>query len=139
MKKILWGTLGYLLITFIHGFTWHLVFLKDFYEGAGPYNRPQPLFAFGVAAMLIQGVVLSWVFPLVRRGGSSFAEGLKFAGVMGLFMYSLTSIAFVAKTQVASIPGWLGVQALFHVIQFALTGVILGLVYRDSPVTRQAV
>jgi hypothetical protein len=31
---------------------------------------------------------------------------------------------------VTSLPVWLGIQALFHTIQFVLAGVVIGLAYR---------
>ncbi len=57
--KILFGTLGYLLITFPLAFVWHLVLFKETYERLGSYSRQEPIVAFGFGAILRQGVVLS--------------------------------------------------------------------------------
>lgn len=62
LKKVILASSGYSLITFVHGFTWHLVFFKQVYETFGVYNRANPIIPIGFASMVIQGVVLAVLY-----------------------------------------------------------------------------
>lgn len=137
-KRILYGTLGYFILTFALGVTWHFVFFKDVYHSLGAYNREQPIFLFGIVAILGQGMILSYLFQFFYRGAAPIKEGLVFSWLMGLFMYTLTTIAFAAKTEVSSLPMWLAIQAAFHFFQFTVTGVLLGIIFGRSASARLA-
>lgn len=105
------------------------------YERIGAYNRESPVFALGLLSMVVQGGVLAHLFRYVHRGRRPLAEGVVYAIVMGTFMYTTTTLGFAAKTQVASLPTFLAVQAAFHLVQFLVAGAILGAVFgrRGAP------
>ncbi len=128
-KKIVLGTLGYTIATFILGATWHFVLFKDLYHQLGAYSRQEPIIALGFSSMLIQGVILSFLFQYFHRGVKPITEGIQFALIMGAFMFTTTTIAFAAKSEVSSLGAWFTVQSAFHLIQFLTTGIILGLVF----------
>jgi hypothetical protein len=48
---------------------------------------------------------------------------------MGLFLFSVSTLANAAKIQVSSIELWLTVQSTFHLIQFAAAGAAIGWIY----------
>ncbi len=128
-KKIVLGTLGYTLATFMLGATWHFVLFKDLYHQLGVYSRQDPIIALGFSSMLIQGIILSFLFQYFHRGIRPITEGIRFALLMGAFMFTTTTIAFAAKSEVSSLGMWFSVQTGFHLIQFLAAGVILGLVF----------
>lgn len=132
-RKILLGTLGYTLVSFIVGVTWHFVFFKDLYHQLGAYSRQDPIIALGFSSMLVQGVILSFLFQYFHRGVRPVMEGIQFALIMGAFMFTTTTIAFAAKSEVSSMGAWFTVQTGFHLIQFLAAGVILGLVFGKKP------
>ena len=129
IKKIILGTLGYIITSFIVAVTWHFALFPDVYARIGAYSRQEPIFALGILSMLIQGIILSYLFQFYHRGIRPIKEGIIFALIMGTFMVSLTAIAFAAKVEVSPLGTWFGVQIGFHLIQFILTGVILGVVF----------
>ena len=133
-KKIALATLGYSVITFIHGFTWHLVFFKDVYESFGVYTRKEPIIPMGFASMLIQGVVLALLYARFAKGNPAHPmfEAIRFNLLMGLFFVSGTVLALAAKAEIAHLPAWFGYNLAFSLIQFLLSGVVFGLVFRGE-------
>lgn len=131
-KRMVLGTLAYTAVTFVLGASWHFVLFKDLYASLGAYSRHEPIIALGFLSMFVQGAILSFLFGQVYRGESPVREGLRFAYLMGLFMYTLTTVAFAAKSTVSSLSAWFAVQAAFHFIQFTLAGLLLGLIFRQG-------
>lgn len=133
MKKFLLATAFYSIVTMIHGFTWHFNFFPELYAQLGVYNRDPPIIPLGFASMVIQGIVLAYLYPLWYRGGSPIFEGIKFGLILGVFLFSVSTLAVGAKIHVSSIPLWLGIQSLFHLIQFGLAGAGIGWIYGSEP------
>lgn len=121
---------AYLVITFAMGFVWHLVIFKDLYANLGIFTRiDDPIIPLGFTAMLIQGAVLAYLYPLIAKSGSPISEGLKFGLLMCLFIASSAVIAEAAKQRVSSLPTWLVVESAYYAIQFSLSGIAIALIY----------
>lgn len=129
------GAVAYLLVTFPLAYLWHLVAFRGVYDRLGIFNREQPIVALGFLAILLQGFLLSYAYPIFRRPGNALTEGLRFGLLAGLFLWSSQVVAAAAKHQVASLTLWFGVETVYFAIQFALVGLALGLVFgpRESP------
>ncbi len=128
-KKFVLAAVVYIVITMALGMAWHFVFFKELYDGLGIYNRAEPIIPLGFASMIIQGLVLAYFYPLFFRGGNPVGQGVKFGLLMGVFLFSVSTLANAAKIQVASMSTWLLIQIAFHAIQFLLAGVGIGLAY----------
>lgn len=106
--------LAYVIISFLLGAVWHVVLFKEYYKKLAIYsNIEKPRFLFGLSAMILQGVVLAYLYPLV-------ASPWLFA--LGLFM-TLTSFMVFAeagKQNATSLSGFVAIQMLFSAIQTAL-------------------
>ncbi len=122
--------LGYALLTMILGPLWYLAIFKDTYHTFAIYNRAEPMIPLGFLSMWIQGAVLAWMFPRWLDRSAPYASGLRFVLLMGVFMFTLTAFAAAAKTEVNGLPAFLGLQAVFHLVQFVATGLIFGWVHR---------
>ncbi len=129
MKKFISATLVYSVITMILGMTWHFVFFKDLYDGLGIYNRAEPIIPLGFTSMILQGLITAHLYPRWYRTGQPITEGIKFGLIMGVFLFSVSTLANGAKIQVSSMTTWLAIQAAFHGVQFVLTGAGIGWVY----------
>ncbi|MCC7375011.1 MAG: hypothetical protein IT581_10160 [Verrucomicrobiales bacterium] len=136
MNKILLAALAYVFISFALAAPWHLVWFKKLYEDLGMYNRAEPIIALGVGSMIVQGLVMALLYPRQYQGGHPVVEGLRFGLLMGLFLFSISTMANAAKIKVEPMPVFFGIQAVFHALQFAATGVAIGLVFGRLPVTR---
>lgn len=129
MKKAIFTTLAYSFITMFIAFPWHFVLFKDLYHGFGIYNRADPIVPLGFLTMLIQGVIMAILYPRYYKGGSHYKEAIRFSLLMGLFLYSVSTLANAAKIEVSGMGMWLGIQALFHAFQFLACGLAIGFIY----------
>lgn len=131
-RKIILGTLGYLAITFPLAFVWHLVLFKPTYERLGYFSREEPIIAFGVLSILMQGIILAFIYPHLCRGKSVFAGAVTIAAVMGGFYWTGHVLAEAAKHPLEPLSTWFALETVYLAIHFSLGGLLLSLVYRTS-------
>lgn len=129
MKKFVLATLGYTVTTMLIAVPWHFVWFKELYHSFGIYTRSEPIVALGFLTMLIQGAIIAHVYPRYYQGGSHYKAAIKFSLLIGLFLYSISTLANAAKIEVEPMSSWLVVQAFFHLLQFTLSGLVLGFVF----------
>ena len=129
MKKVIWATIAYSVVTMVIAVPWHLMLFKDLYHGFGIYNRVDPIVPLGFLSMFIQGAVMACIYPRYYKGGSHYKEAIRFSLLMGVFLFSVSTLANAAKIEVAPMGTWILIQFVFHFIQFLLGGVTLGFVF----------
>ena len=117
---------GYVIVTFILAFVWHLVLFKPLYDELGMFTRQEPIIALGLSSMLIQAAVFSYLFPLVYRDGSPARCGLILGLLLGAFMGSNAVLAEAGKNEVTSIPTWIALESAFYLLHGALAGLAVG-------------
>ncbi|PNV75591.1 DUF1761 domain-containing protein [Leptospira inadai] len=133
MKNYVLAVFSYLVPTFILGVIWHFVFFNELYESFGIYNRRDPIIPLGFGSMLIQGLILAYLYPFYYKDGeNSIKRGIQFGLIAGVFLYSVSTIANAAKIQVNFMTEWFTVQAAFHIIQFVIAGSLIGLSYGEK-------
>ncbi|MBM9500260.1 DUF1761 domain-containing protein [Leptospira sp. 201903071] len=132
MKKFTYAVLGYLIPTFLLGASWHFIFFSELYDSFGIYSRKDPIIPLGFGSMLIQGIVLAYLFPFYNTKGNSIVRGIQFGLIMGVFLYSVSTIANAAKMEIHSVGIWFLVQAVFHLIQFTVAGFFIGFAYKNQ-------
>lgn len=132
VKKFALAVLAYVVVSFVFGFTWHLVLFKDAYHGFGVYTREPPIFAFGVGSMVLQGLILAYLYPFFNQGSRPVLTGIRFGLLMGAFMWSVTVLAFAAKTNVNLLATFFTLSTLFHLIQFIVAGALIGWIYGSA-------
>jgi hypothetical protein len=133
IKKYTLAVLAYAVVSFVLGFTWHLILFKDAYQSFGVYTREPPIFAFGVGSMVLQGLILAYLYPFFNQGSRPVLTGVRFGLLMGAFMWSVTVLAFAAKITVNPLGTFLVLSTLFHLIQFIAAGALIGWIYRRVP------
>lgn len=131
-KQILLGTAGYLAITFPLAYVWHLVVFESTYSELGYFGREEPIVAFGFGAILLQGIVLSVIYPFLCRNRSLISGALTFAAVMGGYHWTAHVLAAAAKHPIAPLTTWFSLETFYLAIQFTLGGFMLAVVYRRS-------
>ena len=129
-QKIVLGTLAYLAVTFPLAYVWHLVLFQQTYDRLGYIDRDEPIIEFGFLAILLQGIVLSWLYPLLCRGRSVVRGAATFALVMGGYHWTAHVLAEAAKHPIEPLPEWFALESVYLAIQFVLGGLILALIYR---------
>ena len=115
-------TLSYLVVSFIIGVVWHIALFKEYYKKLAIYsNIEKPRFSFGFSAMLLQGVVLAYVYPLVE-------SQLIFGVGLFLLLVSFMVLAEAGKQNATSLSGFVLIQTAFSLVQAILVTVAFGLI-----------
>lgn len=114
MSTFYYHLLAYLVISFALGVVWHVVLFKDYYKKLAIYsNIENPRFVFGFSSMLLQSIVLAYVYPYIEN---TFLFGL------GLFMIftSFMVLAEAGKQNATSLKGFVAIQTVYSAIQAVL-------------------
>ncbi len=101
----------YLVLSFVLGAVWHVVLFKAYYKKLAIYsNIENPRFSFGLSAMLLQGIVLAYVYPFIPNP-------LVFG--VGLFMLLTSFMVFAeaGKQNTTSLSGFVTIQTAFCAVQ----------------------
>lgn len=127
-KLTLLGTLAYTLVTFPLAVIWHVVLFEDKYHSFG-YFEGEPSFVLGLLTIIIQGFVLSFLYPYVKFKGQGISRGLKYSLPIGVFFWSSHVLAFVAKQVVDSSLSFVVMESFYLLIQFGVYGLLIGKIY----------
>ncbi|MEJ2116662.1 MAG: DUF1761 domain-containing protein [Alphaproteobacteria bacterium] len=131
IKKLSLFVLAYFVITMAWAYPWHLIWFHDLYVEWGAFQRAEPIMSLGIAAILIQGLVIGYLYPFYNKGeGNPIWRGIKFNLIIGLMTYTAMGFATAAKFNINPVLPFLIYHTVFQVIQFTLTGAALGLIYR---------
>ena len=133
MKKASLAVLSYFIITMLWAYPWHVIWFHELYVELGAFTRTAPIMPLGIAAVLIQGIVIAYLYPMYYRGGNPILQGIKFSLIIGLMVYTVMGFATAAKIQIEPISTFLAYHTVFQLIQFTTTGAVLGLIYGRIP------
>ncbi len=135
-RKSYWSAVGaYVLCTFLIAAPWHLVFFKPVYDELAIFTRHEPLVPLGLASMLMQGLVLSYLYPLYAQGRPSVKTGATFGLLMGVLLASSAVFAEAGKQNVTSLSTWLLLESVYYLFQFGVVGAVMGAIYaKGEPV-----
>ena len=128
MKKRVLAVLAYMLPTFPLGFLWHLTIFADYYKSLNVY-RDDIIIPFGMASMLIQGVVWSVVYERLFSGESILKGALKFALLACPLAWSFMVLAVSAKHQMSSVSGFLAIETAFMLVHYVIVSPLIAAVY----------
>jgi hypothetical protein len=137
MKKLGLFVLAYFVITMAWAYPWHLIWFHDLYVSWGAVQRAQPIIPLGMVAILIQGAVIGHLYPYYCNGDSSIIQGVTFSLIIGLMVYTVMGFATAAKFQIEPITQFLLYHTVFQTVQFTLTGIALGLIYKKTTEKRR--
>lgn len=129
-KRIALGTAAYTVVTFPIAVLWHVGLFTSLYQSFG-YFEGEASFVVGLLAILMQGAILSGLYPLVRLSGHAMARGLKYSAIIGIFFWTSHVVAFVAKQTVTNAPLFIAMETGYLAVQFGVFGMLIGLIYRD--------
>ncbi len=131
MKKMILFVIAYFVITMAWAYPWHVIWFHDLYQSWGAMTRVHPVMELGVLAILIQGLVIAYLYPkLSKSSGHPVLQGIKFNLIIGLMTYTAMGFATAAKIQIDPIGDFLLYHTVFQFMQFTFTGAALGWIYR---------
>ena len=124
------GVAAYVVPTFPIGYVWHLVAFAPVYRELAMY-RDDIIIPFGLLAMLIQGVVFSWVYPHAFPDRSAWLwNGVRYGLLIAALSWSFTTLAVAAKNVMTSVSLYMMLETGFTLVQFAVVGPLIALAYR---------
>jgi len=126
MKKYIIGTFIYILVSFAVQSISHFVINAEHYASVS-FMRKEPIFALGFITMILQGVVLSYLFNMYGNNEFTIKKGLLFGLLITALFVSYPALVEPAKYLVPNIGSWALVEGLVGLFQFTLFGVLLSL------------
>lgn len=131
IKRAILGTVAYTIGTFSLAVIWHVFLFESQYQSFG-YFEGQPSFVIGFATILIQGAILSVLFPMVKLSGTSMVRGIKFSFLIGAFFWTSHVLAFVAKQTIPEVHLFIAMETIYLALQFGLYGLLIGIIYHPQ-------
>ena len=128
-KKLIIGTLLFIVVSFGTQSISHFVLNVQHYASIS-FMRKEPIFALGFLTMIMQGLVLSFLFILYAKDKFTVKKGFFFALIMSALFVSYPALVEPAKYQVENIGSWIMVEGIVGLIQFCVFGTLLGIVFR---------
>ncbi len=128
MKRILLTTLAFIVATFAVEGTSHFVINKAFYAGI-PFMRAEPIVAMGFVTMIVQGIVMGWMYPKFHNAERPIRSGWTFAMCIAVILGGYIAIVEPSKYMVPSIRSWVMVEGTAAFLQMSLFGILLGLIH----------
>lgn len=134
MSKNFWlAFLAYLLPTFPLGYFWHLSTFKATYDALQIY-RPDVIIPMGLSSMIIQGLLFAYLYPKLFSTARDqwLSSAFKFFLLFGLLAWSFIVLPVAAKFHMTSVSTFMALETAFTIIQFAVTGLLIALAWRDA-------
>lgn len=130
MRQKILAVAAFAVATFTTQATSHFLVNAEHYATVS-YLRRAPIFPLGIAAMLIEGIILMYLYSRLTGAGRSIGHALRFAWLAGGFLVSYTALAEAAKYTVPEVSSWIAVETGAGFVQFTLYGLMLGWVHRN--------
>ncbi len=129
MKKIIVGTILFILVTFVVQTVSHFVINEEHYASVS-FTRKEVIFPLAFLTMAMQGIVLSFLFSLYSKNEYTIKKGLFFGLIMSALFVCYPTFTEPAKYQVPNIVSWILVEGTVGLIQFFIFGILLSLTYK---------
>ena len=122
------AVLAYIIPTFPVGYLWHLTIFKDYYEALGVY-RTDIIIPFGIASMVIQGVVWALIYSRLFAGERVIAGAAKFAVLAFPLAWSFLVLVIAAKHHMTSVAAFVQIETAFTAIQYLVVSPLIALAF----------
>ena len=126
--EVLFGTIAYIIVTFPLAVLWHMKIFRTKYmawEYFGDDVKP----VLGLASMVVQGVVLSYGYSVLSVDRSALLNGICYALVMGVFLWSVHVLATMAKSSKVRHFEFFAMETIYLAIQFLIYGVAISYIF----------
>lgn len=130
-RKLILAVLAYVLPTFPLGYFWHLRIFAGYYQSLQVY-RPDVIIPFGLASMLIQGVIWAIIYRRLFAGQPIARGAAQFAALALPLSWSFMALATAAKHQMTSPSAYLGIETCFILLHYTIVSPLIAAVYRHG-------
>ena len=135
-REFFLSVVAYFVLTMLTAYPWHILLFHEKYVAMGAFTRGEPIMQFGMLAVILQGIVLAYFYPLFYRhvgGGNPIVRGIQFSLFMGLMVWTVMVFATAAKFKIEPVFDFILLGTVFQLIQFVVVGIGIGLVYGKKP------
>lgn len=136
MRRYFLAVLAYIVATFATQAISHFAVNVDHYAAVA-HIRDEPILPLGLLSMLVQGAVLAFLYGRMVGSAGSLRRAVGFAWLAGAFLVSYIALGEAGKYTVPGIRSWIGVEVAAGFVQFTFYGILLGLVYRETELSRR--
>ena len=131
LRQTVFAAIGYTLVVFPLALIWHVGLFEEAYHAFG-YFDGEPNILLGLVTIMLQGFLLSIMYPMFAANGPSFSKAARFCVLMGAFFWTSHVLAMVAKQNVPDAPEFVMMESLYLGLQFGAFALVLGLVFRKG-------
>lgn len=134
-KTFFLSVLGYFISTMLTAYPWHILLFHEKYVAMGAMTRGYPIMSFGMLAVLLQGVVFAYFYPLFYKhkgGGHPIFRGIQFSIFMGINVWTVMVFATAAKFQIEPVIDFVAYGTVFQVLQYVFVGAVIGGIHGRS-------
>jgi hypothetical protein len=126
--RFLLAILAYVIPTFPLGYLWHLTVFKDYYHELAVF-RTDIIIPFGIASMVIQGIVWAFIYSRLFTEERVIAGTAKFAALAFPVAWSFLVLVPAAKMHMASVQGFVQIETAFTAIQYLVVSPLIALAF----------
>ena len=130
LRQMVLAAVGYTLIVFPLALIWHVGLFEQAYHAFG-YFDGEPNIPLGLLTIVLQGVLLSIMYPVFSTGKRSFSQAARFCILVGAFFWTSHVLALLAKQNVPDATRFVAMESLYLGLQFGAFAIVLGVVFRD--------
>lgn len=116
---------SYIIVTFILAFIWHLDLFGTTYAQLGIASlRPEPIFQFGLMAIIVHAVIFTYFFDLFFKPSHSLAAALKLALGLGAVITAYAAFTVAAKFKIEPAGQYVMLELVFGLLHYTVIGVL---------------
>jgi hypothetical protein len=109
------------------GILWHAVLFSAAYDSMMKAVDTAKIYPVAIAVEVIRGLLFAYIYPQGFKGGAPWMEGLRFGILMALVSAAIPALYLSVMT--VSSASWFWADMVFLLVQGALAGVAIALVY----------
>ncbi len=94
--------------------------------------RAEPQFGPLLAANLLLGLLMAYMYPQGYKGGSPVTEGAKFGALVGLLVWGPALLTLTAVLEGFDLSSTVVIDILWHLVEEGAAGAAVGLIYGKS-------
>ncbi len=130
-KKFIGAWIAGFFVMFLLSGLWYMAIMGDFYRSNGPPGlREQYQMQFIALGYLVLGLLMAYIYPKGYSGGTPVTEGVKFGVLMGLLW--ILPNGLVMYGVVTGSGKVLVVDAVWHLVEGGIGGIVIGLIYGQT-------
>ena len=129
LQRYILGAACYLLASFPIAYYWHLVIFKHVYDRLEIY-RDDVIVPLGLATMILQAGLFSWLYPRLFPTGGYLINSLKYALFGSLLSISYTTLPVAAKFPMASTGDFLLIESIYSAVQWCVAAPLIALCFQ---------